>query len=244
MKIKVTCGCGSVFEAPDSLAGQVIRCPACRKPLTVPGAPAGAAASPPPASGTEPDLNDLTALDQVSLDSSGAQGSTVGRSAIRRAPKPGSRQKRDAGDSTVSDRAISQEVDDRMTRLYEVYAGKEMRIKTGGGSKLKLLIGVGIAAAAIGIGLLGRLEHTQGRVRPGHHACRAIGRPGPGNGARRDRRAQAGGGHHVAVEADGRGPFQRRRVDRGPGHRRYIQRQPHRFRRPRSCRPPRRGTDG
>ncbi|MEZ6191927.1 MAG: hypothetical protein R3C45_11665 [Phycisphaerales bacterium] len=38
MKINVMCGCGHGFEAPAQLAGQVVRCPACRKPVTVPAA--------------------------------------------------------------------------------------------------------------------------------------------------------------------------------------------------------------
>lgn len=101
---------------------------------------------------TGPELNDLTSLDQVSLDNSGVHGSTAGHSAIRQAPKR-NRNKEASSESTISDKGISQEVDDRMTRLYEVYAGKEMRIKTGGGSKLKLLIGLGIAAATIGLGI-------------------------------------------------------------------------------------------
>ena len=147
MKIQVVCGCGSAFEAPEHLAGQVVRCPSCRQPVTIP-APQGEA---PPA---EPDLSDLSALDQVSLDNSGAHGSTVGQSAAGGSSGRRSRAKHEAGiDSTSKDQAISQEVDDRMTRLYEVYSGKEMRIKTGGGSKLKLLIGLGIAVVTIGVGV-------------------------------------------------------------------------------------------
>lgn len=166
MKINVSCGCGNRFEAPVQLAGQVVRCPACRKPVTVPAAappsrPAPQARqaqaprapqAPPPE--VEVDLSDLTSLDQNALDGSTLQGSTAGRSAIRSAPKKSSRRQRDTGsESTGGDQAITRELDDRMTRLYEVYAGKEMRFGGGSGGKLKLLIGLGIAAATIGLGI-------------------------------------------------------------------------------------------
>ena len=41
--IRVTCpGCGSTFEAKDSLAGQQRKCPKCSQPITIPGAAAEA----------------------------------------------------------------------------------------------------------------------------------------------------------------------------------------------------------
>lgn len=165
MKINVTCGCGNGFEAPGQLAGQVVRCPACRKPVNVPAAtPRGPAPQPgntqarrplhAPSPEPEVDLSDLTSLDQSMMDGSTLQGSTAGRSAIRSASKKKSRRQRDASsESTGSDKAITQELDDRMTRLYEVYSGKEMRFGGGSGGKLKLLIGLGIAAATIGLGV-------------------------------------------------------------------------------------------
>jgi hypothetical protein len=151
MKITVTCGCGSTFEAPSQLAGQTVRCPSCRAPLAVP-------TEVPAASEPELDLNDLSALDQVSLDAS-TQGSTVGRSAMggtaRGGSMGGSRIKRAAsGKSSTGDQAISQEVDDRMTRMYEVYSGKKMNFGGGSGSKLKLVIGLGIALVTIGGGIM------------------------------------------------------------------------------------------
>ena len=93
MKLQVTCGCGSVFQAPEHLAGQVVRCPSCRQPLSIPAAEGGA----PP---TQPDINDLSALDQTSLDNTALGGSTASQSAIRKAPK---RRRKESGDSTISD---------------------------------------------------------------------------------------------------------------------------------------------
>jgi hypothetical protein len=165
MKINVTCGCGHGFEAPAQLAGQVVRCPACRKPVTVPAAaspsrptpytPQAQAPRPPqaPPPEAEVDLSDLTSLDQNAMEGSTLQGSTAGRSSIRSAPKKPSRRQRAASESTSSDQAITQELDDRMTRLYEVYAGKEMRFGGGSGGKMKLLIGLGIAVVTIGVGI-------------------------------------------------------------------------------------------
>ncbi len=153
MKIQVTCSCGSVFAAPDQLAGQMVRCPSCRKTLTVPEV---GDTSPQLAPGPEPDLGDLTSLENDALESTGSRDATAGRSSIRLRSRGSGETSGGStmGDGTSSDQAISQEVDDRMTRLYEVYAGKEMRIKTGGGSKLKLLIGLGIAVLTIGIGIV------------------------------------------------------------------------------------------
>ncbi len=164
MKINVSCGCGNGFEAPVQLAGQVVRCPSCRKPVTVPAAApsrpalqapaprAQAPQAPPPE--VEIDLGDLTSLDQNAMEGSTLQGSTAGRSAIRSVPKKPSKRRRDAdNESAGGDQAITRELDDRMTRLYEVYAGKEMRFGGGSGGKLKLLIGLGIAVVTIGVGI-------------------------------------------------------------------------------------------
>lgn len=143
MKINITCGCGSSFQAPDHLLGQTVRCPACKSPLTVTAAPA-----PEP----EVDLSDLTSLDQPSPDSS-AHGSTVGRSAMGKSAMGGSRMRKAASDKSQSgDSAITQELDDRMTRMYEVYSGKKAAFAgAGSGGITKLLIGIGIAVITVGI---------------------------------------------------------------------------------------------
>ncbi len=149
MKIKVTCTCGSAFEAPQQLAGQTVRCPSCRAPLTVPGQ------SP---QDQQPDLNDLSALDQVSLDAT-AHGSTVGRSTVGGTAMGGSmhgskKKRAQSSKSQTGDQAVSQEVDDRMTRMYEVYSGKKMSFGGGSGGILKLAIGLGIAVITIGGGIM------------------------------------------------------------------------------------------
>ncbi len=148
MKINVTCGCGSSFQAPDHMAGQTVRCPACKSPLTV-GAPAAAPPEP------EVDLSDLTSLDQPSPDSS-AHGSTAGRSAMGHSSMGGSRaRKADSSKSRAGDSAITQELDDRMTRMYEVYAGKKASFAgAGSGGITKLLIGMGIAFLVVGTAVL------------------------------------------------------------------------------------------
>jgi len=48
MPIKVQCSCGKAFAAKDELAGKTVKCPACQKPLKIPGgaAPAKTAAKP------------------------------------------------------------------------------------------------------------------------------------------------------------------------------------------------------
>ena len=171
MTIQVTCGCGTVFKAPDQLAGQVVRCPACRQPVAVPETADDAITL---QEEQDPDISDLTALDHSTAGDTGAQGSTLGHSGTLGAPKRRSRRKGETSHgSTTADHEISQEVDDRMTRLYEAYAGKEMRIKSGRGSKWKLLIGLGIAAMAIfaGAGIGWHVFQTQygGTLNGGNH---------------------------------------------------------------------------
>ncbi len=104
------------------------------------------------------DLSDLSALDQVSLDAS-AHGSTVGRTAVGGTAMGGSMggskvKRAKSSKSQAGDQAISQEVDDRMTRLYEVYSGKKMNFGGGSGGILKLAIGLGIAVITIGGGIM------------------------------------------------------------------------------------------
>jgi hypothetical protein len=154
MKIRVTCGCGSTFQAPQQLAGQTVRCPSCRKPVAVPAAPGGASGGGGGEPAPPPDLSDLSALDQSSLDSSGPHGSTAGRTAINTASSAGSTVGRSAiRESVKSDQNVSREVDDRMSRLYEVYSGKKMGFGGGSGGKAKLLVGLGIAVMTIGLGV-------------------------------------------------------------------------------------------
>lgn len=43
MPIKVQCACGKAFAAKDELAGKTVKCPACQKPLKIPGGSAAAA---------------------------------------------------------------------------------------------------------------------------------------------------------------------------------------------------------
>jgi hypothetical protein len=45
MPIKVQCACGKAFAAKDELAGKTVKCPACQKPLKIPGAAAPAKAA-------------------------------------------------------------------------------------------------------------------------------------------------------------------------------------------------------
>ncbi len=152
MKINVACECGSAFQAPEHLGGQTVKCPSCGKALTVPGAgPGGVSAG--QAGGDTFDENDLSALDQSPLDASGVQSSVAGRTAMNAASSSGSVSGRSAArEAETEDAGVTQELDDRMTRLYEVYAGKKMQIR-GKGSKLKLLIGLSIALLAIGAGV-------------------------------------------------------------------------------------------
>jgi len=148
MKINVTCSCGSSFQAPESLAGQTVRCPSCRSPLTVTAPPAAPEHEP------EIDFNDLTSLDQSSAENS-AMGSTAGRTAMGQRSKGGTKTRKAASSKTqTGDSEITQELDDRMTRMYEVYAGKKASFAgAGSGNILKLLIGLGIAVIIVGIGV-------------------------------------------------------------------------------------------
>ncbi|TVS09120.1 MAG: hypothetical protein EA424_27785 [Planctomycetaceae bacterium] len=64
MPIKVACKCGQKFAAKDELAGKVVKCPKCEKPLKVPAATKKAApvAAPAPGSGSLADLLDEAGL--------------------------------------------------------------------------------------------------------------------------------------------------------------------------------------
>jgi len=154
MKINVACGCGSTFQAPEHLLGQTVKCPSCGKPLTITAGPEQSDAGGVPHADSF-DVNDLSALDQTSISDATAHGSTLGRSAIR----PGRRGGSTMGGKAIkeqpadADTGITQELDDRMKRMYEVYSGKQMRFGGGSGGKLKLLIGLGIAAVVIAGGL-------------------------------------------------------------------------------------------
>jgi hypothetical protein len=57
MPIKVQCACGKAFAAKDELAGKMVKCPGCQKPLKIPGgepAPAKAPARAKVPSGAKP----------------------------------------------------------------------------------------------------------------------------------------------------------------------------------------------
>lgn len=64
MPIKVACKCGQKFAAKDELAGKVVKCPKCEKPLKVPAATKKTApvAAPTPGSGSLADLLDEAGL--------------------------------------------------------------------------------------------------------------------------------------------------------------------------------------
>src|SRR5580765_2842287 len=49
MPIKVQCACGKAFAAKDELAGKTVKCPACQKPLKIPGGSAATAPAAKPA---------------------------------------------------------------------------------------------------------------------------------------------------------------------------------------------------
>jgi len=54
MPIKVQCACGKAFAAKDELAGKTVKCPACQKPLKIPGGGGTPAAAKPAAAKPAP----------------------------------------------------------------------------------------------------------------------------------------------------------------------------------------------
>ena len=159
MKINVACGCGSTFQAPEHLAGQTVKCPACSNPLTIAPAPPVTPPAAAPEQGSDEtevfDVNDLSALDQTTISDATAHGSTVNQSAMRSIKRRGGSTAghRIKKPSASKEAGVSKELDDRMKRMYEVYSGQEMNFGGGKGGKLKLFIGLGIAALTIGIGI-------------------------------------------------------------------------------------------